>query len=167
MGSIGNSIVPVQVQYECEGGAFSRAVAVDGECSAKLLGGKGAAMQSKSMAVLAGREPVRKNPGQVLFGDADPVVDHGDVEPAAGGRGADGQPLVGMRRSLAGLLCVADQIDEDLQNLVAVTLISGRRVSNSFASLIPWRSKPGSVSLNTSSINSVTFTIVFMPATVA
>jgi hypothetical protein len=79
-----------RVKFERESGAFSRSFAMDEEMSTDFPGGKGAAVQAKTVTVFAGGESMRKDAGEVLGGDAYAVVRDGDFDPVACGCGANG-----------------------------------------------------------------------------
>ena len=114
---------PPAVRPAARGGmrALSGAVALGAQCPAELLRRERAAVQAEAMAGLAGREAVAEQPAHVLRRDADAVVDDAICAPLPGSRlDAERQQLVLAPGLVAGVLGVADQVDEDLQHLVLV-----------------------------------------------
>ncbi len=104
-----------------EGGALAGPVAVDGERAAEFFGGQGAAVQAETMAVPASREAMGKDAGQMLGTNADAIVDDLDGDRFLLRRkDADGQTFVMPFGSAEGVLGVANEVDEDLEDPVLV-----------------------------------------------
>ena len=70
------------------------------------------------MTVFAGRESVIENAGQIFRGDAHAVVSGGYLNATISTRNAHCQPLVVAAGFVAGVLRVADQINQDLKHFV-------------------------------------------------
>src|SRR5579863_4927745 len=107
-------------QFQREGGTAAEAVAVRGQRSAQLLGGQGTAVQAKSVSGLARREPMSEEAAHRVGADAHTIVDYGNSHSVVTGCDADRYSLVWIPRVIASILCIADEIDEDLQHLVLV-----------------------------------------------
>ena len=80
--------------------------------------GVGGGVQAEAVAVLAGGETVGENAGEVFGRNADAVVLHGE-EHAAGRAALDPERdgLVGAPAIVRGVFGVADQVDENLEDL--------------------------------------------------
>ena len=106
-------------QVEREGGALAGARAGDGEGAAHLLGGEGAAMQAEAVAIFLGGEAVGENAGEVFRRDANAVVAHRDAKTVGSVSDADGECFFARLNLGAGLLGIADEVDEDGDDFVA------------------------------------------------
>ena len=128
-------------QFEGEDGPFGQAVAVCAEQSAHFAGGIGAAVEAKTVAVLAGGESVRENSGQVLGRDADAVVGDRDLDLVVSVHGnGDGNAAVRGAEFVDGVFGVADQVDQDLEDLVFVHQDGRHRRSHCRTIVNPGRS---------------------------
>src|SRR4029077_3967466 len=81
-------------QFEGEARALARSLALGAEGAAQFPGCQRAAVEAKAMAVLASGEAVVENPGQVLLGNTDAVVDDRHFEATLAVGEADGDLFV-------------------------------------------------------------------------
>ena len=72
------------------------------------------------MPILLRREAVAEDVGQIFGGDADAIVPHGDATASALGIDGHGDAWIRPSGILGSVLRVAQEIDEDLQDLVFV-----------------------------------------------
>ena len=110
-------------EFQDEGGAVAGAVAVSGQRAAQLFGGQGAVVQAETvaLALLAGGETVLEDTGEIFRRDADAVVADGELEGLVWGRlETEDHPFVGTALVVEGVFGVADEIDENLKDLVFV-----------------------------------------------
>ena len=77
------------------------------------------------MAIPLGGETVGKDPGEILRRNAHPVVLHHQPNEAGHRYNADNHPLFSMGRAFAGLLRIAQQVDQYLQYFVFFGLDGG------------------------------------------
>src|ERR1051326_8729532 len=108
-------------QRQCEGSSPPRSVAMNAKRPAKFFSCNGAAMQTEAMPGAACRETMRKNAGQMLRPNSDPVIHHLNGSAFGIGRkDADDEALVMTLGSAQGVLGVADEINKNLQHFMFV-----------------------------------------------
>src|ERR1700679_3348567 len=100
-------------EFENEGRAVSRSVAHHAQRAAEFLRRERPAMQAEAVPGRAGREAVGEKPGNVLQGDAHPIVDDADAHARRCALDAQCEKLVGPSRLIACVLGVAHQIDQN------------------------------------------------------
>src|SRR5580658_2387301 len=105
-------------KFQDETGALSQALTVGSQRPTHVLRHPPAAVQAEAMTILAGRETVSENPRQILRWDAHAIVPHFNLK--APGRvveaGAHCQTFFLGIRAVAGLLRIANQVDQYLEN---------------------------------------------------
>src|SRR5579862_4572184 len=78
-------------------------------------------MQSEAMSAFACREAKRKDAGEVFGRDANSVVRNGYLEPVISVEAdGDAQLPIGAAGSIERILCVMDEIHQDLEHFVFV-----------------------------------------------
>src|SRR5262245_49733101 len=75
-------------------------------------------MQSETMAIGASGETMVEDTGEILWRNADTIIDDGYAHPLVGVGYSNSQALIGYRRVGAGLFGIADEVDQDLQGFV-------------------------------------------------
>src|SRR4051812_32087146 len=106
-------------QEERERRAVTWAVAVRGDRTRELARGIRTRVQAKAVATLFRREAVLEHPAQVVRGDADAAVGDDDRDLIAAAFDLDLE-LTARALGLERMTGVRDQVDHDLEQLVAV-----------------------------------------------
>src|ERR1700722_11065795 len=90
--------------------------------AAHLFGGYRAAVQSEAVSISASSEAVTEDALEVFLRDADAGVDDGDEQRSIRRADPYRDPFIIALRFVAGVLRVADDVDQDLQDFVPVDL---------------------------------------------
>src|ERR1700722_9060718 len=78
-------------------------------------------MEAETMTVLLGGKPVIEDLHQIFGWDANAVIDDTDADLVGAGFGnSNDKSFYGVRPGLHGMFCVAKQIDQNLQYLMAI-----------------------------------------------
>src|SRR5258708_3577587 len=109
-----------QRQIESKDRALPTPSALDPQFAAELAGSQRPAVQAESMPFLLRGEPVVKYSSQVLGSDPDAIVCHADLHTGPARGHSHGHDLLRAIGLLAGVLGVADQVDQYLQHPVLV-----------------------------------------------
>src|SRR5688572_13794323 len=114
-------------QFKSKGGTFACPVALDIQGAAHFLGGQRAAVQAETVSAFLGGEAVREDAHEVLRRNANSVVNDDDPNALWAIGHAHGQFLVRSSGFVAGVLRIANQVHEDLQDLVLLHRDGGNR----------------------------------------
>ena len=113
-------------QFEREGRAFARSVALGRQRSAQFPGGQQAAVQAENrLAVFPGGKTVSEDFGKIFRHDARAIVTDGDAHPAVAAAHAERNELFLVNRFLAGVLGVLIRFTRICRTLCFSTVISG------------------------------------------
>src|SRR5208282_1115655 len=112
---------PSRGQFQSELGAFAGTVTARAQASVHLLGRVCAAVQSEPVTVFLGGKSVVEDFCHVLWWDADPVVADDNFDAVRSRRSdADDHAFLVFANVLHGMLGIAEEVDENLQKLMAI-----------------------------------------------
>jgi hypothetical protein len=105
-------------QFKDKRSAFAGPFALADQGAAQFFGGEGAAMESEAMTAGAGGESVVEDAGEVFQRDTNAIINDGDPNPFSGFGQLNFQLFVFVAGIVTGIFGIANQIHEDLQDLV-------------------------------------------------